>query len=248
MLRCFILFKRCRTCRSQSRCWTCGRRGTFSTSWGWRARSKGCGQSSDRSNLTGRRSSTKTFRYSFLFDVELWKELHREKAAKLSPSKDIQEASELINFHSRMRSFRVYRHPAEDGTVWHGVSKLEWGDPIVTWSISIICLLTTRNNEFFYSSDRRQLYAKITLNSIELSRVAFTCIISAVMWSYGCLFLSTTWFFRLAETDSGIRIESTVNRTTQSNTLAGIFSIVIHRGEHRGEERFPHNDTDVAQQ
>lgn len=121
MLRCFILFKRCRTCRSQSRCWTCGRRGTFSTSWGWRARSKGCGQSSDRSNRTGRRSSTKTFRYSFLFDVELWKELHREKAAELSPSKDTWEASELINFHSRMRLIRVYRHPAEDGTVWHGV-------------------------------------------------------------------------------------------------------------------------------
>lgn len=68
MLRCFILFKRCRTCHSQSRCWTCGRRGTFSISWEWRARSKDCGQSSDRLNRTGRRWSTKTFRY-ILFDV-----------------------------------------------------------------------------------------------------------------------------------------------------------------------------------
>lgn len=71
MLRCSIRFKRCRTCRSQLRCWTYGRRGTFSISWGWRARSKGCGQSSDRSNRTGRRSSTKTFRYALDWSLTL---------------------------------------------------------------------------------------------------------------------------------------------------------------------------------
>lgn len=69
MLCCFILFKRCRTCRSQLRCWTCGRRGTFSISWGWRARSRDFGQSSGRLNRTGRRSSTKTFRYSYAWSL-----------------------------------------------------------------------------------------------------------------------------------------------------------------------------------
>lgn len=73
MLCCFILFKRCRTCRSQLRCWTCGRRGTFSISWGWRARSKDSGQSSGRLNRTGRRSSTKTFRYIFVWSLNLWR-------------------------------------------------------------------------------------------------------------------------------------------------------------------------------
>lgn len=72
MQRCFILFKRCRTCHSQSRCWTCGRRGTFSISWEWRARSKDCGQSSGRSKRIGRRSSTKTFRYIFVWCLTLW--------------------------------------------------------------------------------------------------------------------------------------------------------------------------------
>ena len=89
---CFILFKRCRTCRSQSRCWTCARRGTFSTSWGWRARSKGCGQSFDRSNLTGRRLSTKTFRFS-LFDIKLCEKHHRTECGRI-PSKETWEASE----------------------------------------------------------------------------------------------------------------------------------------------------------
>lgn len=86
MLRCFILFKRCRTCRSQLRCWTCGRRGTFSISWEWRVRSKACGQSSDRSSRTGRRSSTKTFRCAFVWCLTLW-ETSQEQAGKGSPQK-----------------------------------------------------------------------------------------------------------------------------------------------------------------
>lgn len=81
MLRCFILSKRCRTCLSQLRCWTCGHRGTFSISWGWRVRSKDCGQSSGRLNRTGRRSSTKTFRYIFIWCLALG-ETSQENAAK----------------------------------------------------------------------------------------------------------------------------------------------------------------------
>lgn len=83
---CFIRFKRCRTCRSQLRCWTCGRRGTFSISWGWRARSKGCGQSFDRSNRTGKRSSTKTFRYVFVWCLTLG-EASQEEAVNGAPLK-----------------------------------------------------------------------------------------------------------------------------------------------------------------
>lgn len=95
MLHCFILLKRCRTCRSQSRFWTWGRRGTFSTSWEWRARSKGCGQSSGRLNRTERRSSTKTFRYTFV-----WCLRHHRSTKERMSSKDTWGASELINFNS----------------------------------------------------------------------------------------------------------------------------------------------------
>lgn len=67
MLCSLILFQRCRTCHSQSRCWICGRRGTSSTSCEWRARSKACGQSFGKLNQIGRRWSTKTFRYTLVW-------------------------------------------------------------------------------------------------------------------------------------------------------------------------------------
>lgn len=54
---------RCRTCPSPLRCWTCGLRGTSSTSWRWRTRWRACGQSSDRWRTTGSPPSPKTSRY-----------------------------------------------------------------------------------------------------------------------------------------------------------------------------------------
>lgn len=99
MLCCSIRFKRCRTCRSQLRCWTCGRRGTFSISWEWRARSKGCGQSSDRSNRTGRRSSTKTFRYALHWSLTLEGKLYKGgKAVKASSPKMPEKHSNWKTF------------------------------------------------------------------------------------------------------------------------------------------------------
>lgn len=88
MLCCFILFKRCRTCRSQLRCWTYGRRGTFSISWGWRARSKDFGQSSGRLNRTGRRSSTKTFRYIFVWSLTCGEPSQWKAAGKIRSTRD----------------------------------------------------------------------------------------------------------------------------------------------------------------
>lgn len=170
MLHSFILFKRCRTCRSQSRCWTCGRRGTFSISWEWRARSKDCGQSSDRSNRTGRRSSTKTFRYIFLFDVWACEKHHKKvKGKDLFWRYMTSIWTDKLSF--LIRSIQVYHcpaSPAKDKVVLRARQDAETGSNIDTEdSISVrvttdpgshevysllICLTLTKIRNTFFTA------------------------------------------------------------------------------------------------
>ncbi len=55
---------RFRTCRSQSKCWTWGPRGTSSMSWKWRARWKDSDLSLDKSSRTEEHYWLKTFRWA----------------------------------------------------------------------------------------------------------------------------------------------------------------------------------------
>lgn len=59
---CNLMARRCRTCPSPSRCWTCEPRGIFSMWWRWRTRWRAWGPNSDSLRTTGNPSWAETIR------------------------------------------------------------------------------------------------------------------------------------------------------------------------------------------